>query len=215
MDADKEKSVYEVLSKIDLSDRVEKKGRFSYVSWSDAVAVLLENYPKSTWEVTKWSEGMPYCQTTTGAFVEVAVTVEGITRTQVHPVLDHSNKPIPSPNAFQINTSIQRCLAKAIALHGLSLYIFRGEDLPPSDLVGDEPMDTVDVDGDRVKKAAKYFMTTIDADIEEDVRTLKLKDFNAKLTNDEKIAVQALLKGKAEGSGRIYSTILKDYLKEK
>jgi len=207
------KSVYEVLSRIDLSDKVEKKGRFSYVSWSDAVAVLLENYPLSTWEVTKWSEGMPYCQATTGAFVEVSVTVEGITRTQVHPVLDHTNKPIPSPNAFQINTSIQRCLAKAIALHGLSLYIFRGEDLPPSEVIGDEPMDTKPVSQDRVRAAADYFMKKIDADLDEDLKTQALKDFNNKLTNDEKIAVQALLKGKAEGSNRIYSTILKDYLK--
>ena len=52
--------------------------------------------------------------------------------TQVHPVLDHQNKAITAPNAFQINTSIQRCLAKAIALHGLGIHIYAGEDLPPS-----------------------------------------------------------------------------------
>ena len=52
--------------------------------------------------------------------------------TQVHPVLNHQNKPIPTPNAFEINTSIQRCLAKAIALHGLGIHLFAGEDLPPS-----------------------------------------------------------------------------------
>ena len=52
--------------------------------------------------------------------------------TQVHPVLDHQNKSITSPNSFQINTSIQRCLAKAIALHGLGIHLFAGEDLPPS-----------------------------------------------------------------------------------
>ncbi|MGM9458240.1 DUF1071 domain-containing protein, partial [Lacticaseibacillus rhamnosus] len=54
----------------------------------------------------------------------------GVTLSQVHPVLDNRNKPIEKPNAFQINTSIQRCLAKAIALHGLGLYIYQGEDLP-------------------------------------------------------------------------------------
>jgi len=52
--------------------------------------------------------------------------------TQVHPVLDHQNKAVTAPNAFQINTSIQRCLTKAIALHGLGLHLYAGEDLPPS-----------------------------------------------------------------------------------
>jgi hypothetical protein len=51
---------------------------------------------------------------------------------QLHPVLDGKNKPIASPTAFDINTSIQRCLVKAIALHGLGLYIYAGEDLPDS-----------------------------------------------------------------------------------
>jgi hypothetical protein len=63
-------------------------------------------------------------------FVEVAVTVQGVTLSQLHPVLDHRNRPIPAPTAFEINTSIQRALVKAIALHGLGLYIYAGEDLP-------------------------------------------------------------------------------------
>ena len=69
-------------------------------------------------------------KTECGYFVEVAVTVKGITLSQIHPVLDNRNKPLEKPNAFDINTSIQRCLVKAIALHGLGLYIYAGEDLP-------------------------------------------------------------------------------------
>ena len=76
-------------------------------------------------------------KTDTGYFVQVTVNVDGVDRTQVHPVLDNKNQSIDSPNAFQINTSIQRCLAKAIALHGLGLYIFAGEDLPESDPLSD------------------------------------------------------------------------------
>ena len=56
-----------------------------------------------------------------------------ITRSQVHPVTDNRNQTIAQPTAQDINTSIQRCLAKAIALHGLGLYIFAGEDLPEPD----------------------------------------------------------------------------------
>jgi hypothetical protein len=60
----------------------------------------------------------------------VAVTVEGVRLSQIHPVLDSKNKVIAEPNAFDINTSIQRCLVKAIALHGLGLYVYAGEDIP-------------------------------------------------------------------------------------
>lgn len=53
-----------------------------------------------------------------------------MTLSQIHPVLDGKNRPLAEPTAFDINTSIQRCLVKAIALHGLGLYIYAGEDLP-------------------------------------------------------------------------------------
>ena len=117
------------LSKIDVSEHVEKKNNFSYLSWSYAISQLRSFDPEATWEILRF-EGMPYLKTECGYFVEVAVTVKGLTLSQIHPVLDHRNKPIEQPNAFQINTSIQRCLVKAIALHGLGLYIYAGEDLP-------------------------------------------------------------------------------------
>jgi hypothetical protein len=126
-------SAFKTLSKIDVSEHIEKKGNFSYLSWAWAVRVLLEHFPESTWEVHTYFDNSvetPYMRTEAGAFVQVSVNVEGIRRSQVHPVLDHTNKTVLEPNAFQINTAIQRCLAKAIALHGLGLYIYAGEDLP-------------------------------------------------------------------------------------
>ena len=126
-------SAFSVLSKIDVSEHTEKKGNYTYLSWAWAVKVLLEEFPKATWEVhTFFENGLetPYMRTEAGAFVQVTVIVDSVRRTQVHPVLDHMNKTVTEPNAFQINNSIQRCLAKAIALHGLGLYIYAGEDLP-------------------------------------------------------------------------------------
>jgi hypothetical protein len=117
------------LSKIDVSEHVEKKGKFSYLSWAWAVDQLRKKHPEATWEVIRFN-GMPFMNTDCGYFVEVAVTVNGVTLSQIHPVLDNFNKPIAKPTSFQINTSIQRCLVKAIALHGLGLYIYAGEDLP-------------------------------------------------------------------------------------
>ena len=128
-----ETNYFEQLNEIDVSEHTEKKGNFTYLSWAWAVRELLKVDPTATWEVHEWGlEGnrQPYMQTEAGCFVKVTVWVGGIQKTQVHPVLDNRNQTIEKPNAFQVNTSIQRCLAKAIALHGLGLYIFAGEDLP-------------------------------------------------------------------------------------
>src|SRR6185312_1524691 len=121
---------FEELNKINCSDKVEKKGGFSYLSWPFAVGELLKKHPDATWRVFENSEGSPYFQTPTGSYVKVGATVNGVERIQWHPVLNHQNKVIHEPDAFQINTSIQHGLVKAIALHGLGLYIYAGEDLP-------------------------------------------------------------------------------------
>lgn len=117
------------LTAINVNEHVEKKGGFSYLSWPFAVAQLRLADPTATWEVRRF-DGLPYLATEAGVFVEVAVTVHGVTLSQIHPVLDGRNRPLLAPSAFDINTSLQRCLVKAIALHGLGLYIYAGEDLP-------------------------------------------------------------------------------------
>jgi hypothetical protein len=76
---------------------------------------------------------VPFLRDQSGCYVKVTVTIQGLDRTEILPVLNHINKPIPNPNSFEINTSIKRCLAKCLALHGLGLYIYRGEDLPFED----------------------------------------------------------------------------------
>ena len=117
------------LNAINVSAHIEKKGGFSYLSWPYAVAQLRLADPTASWTVVRFN-GLPYLATEAGVFVEVAVTVQGITLSQIHPVLDGRNRPLMAPNAFDINTSIQRCLVKCIALFGLGLYIYAGEDLP-------------------------------------------------------------------------------------
>jgi len=121
---------FQELSKIDASKKIEKKGQFSYLSWAHSVEELGMFDPTATWEVIRF-DGLPYLKSEVGFFVEVVVTVKGVTKTQIHPVLDNRNAPISKPNSFHINTSIQRCLAKAIALHGLGLSIYYGEDILP------------------------------------------------------------------------------------
>jgi hypothetical protein len=124
------------LFQINVNEHVQSKGQFRFLSWPYAVAQLRLHEPTATWEVKRF-DGMPFLRSETGYFVEVAVTVQGITLSQLHPVLDSKNRPIEQPTVFDINTSIQRCLVKAIALHGLGLYIYAGEDLPVGEASND------------------------------------------------------------------------------
>ena len=117
------------LNAINVNEHIEQKGGFKYLSWPFAVAQLRLADPTATWEVRRFN-GLPFLICEAGVFVEVAVTVSAVTLSQIHPVLDGRNRPLMAPNAFDINTSIQRCLVKAIALHGLGLYVYAGEDLP-------------------------------------------------------------------------------------
>ena len=126
-------STFIKLNKTDVSKYTEKKGKFTYLSWAYAVRELKKACPTARWGVTKAEDGSPFFVTECGYFVDVWVEVDGISLSQIHPVLDNRNQPIEKPNAFQINTSLQRALAKAIALHGLGLYIFAGDDLPEPD----------------------------------------------------------------------------------
>lgn len=145
MDQQSEGNSFVRLSSIDVARHIEKKGNFAYLSWPFAVSELRKADPLACWEVIRFN-GLPYLATETGFYVEVAVTVEGVTLSQVHPVLDTRNKPIQNPTAFDINTSIQRCLVKSIALHGLGLSVYAGEDLanletapPPTAAVKEKP----------------------------------------------------------------------------
>jgi hypothetical protein len=127
------KSVWETLSAIDVKDKTKKKGSMTYLPWAWAWGELKKKYPEATFK-KHIHDGMAYIKDEKGnTFVEVTVTVEGISATELFPVLNYSNKPIQNPNAFEVNTALQRGLAKAIAYHGLGHYIYAGEDLPQSD----------------------------------------------------------------------------------
>ncbi len=152
------------LNQLNVSEHLEKKGSFNYLSWPFAVAQLRLADPAATWDVRRF-DGLPYLKTETGYFVEVAVTVQGVTLSQIHPVLDGKNQPIFEPTAFDVNTSIQRCLVKAIALHGLGLYVYAGEDLPEGEEAKPTPpkAPTTPIGGPRITPAQlRYIERLID-----------------------------------------------------
>jgi hypothetical protein len=120
------------LLKINVNDHTEKKNGLTYLSWAWAWQEALKADATATFDVQTF-EGKHYMDVNGTGMVWVTVTMLGQGRTCMLPVMNHRNQPIPNPDAFQVNTAIMRCMTKALALHGLSLYIYAGEDLPEED----------------------------------------------------------------------------------
>ena len=115
---------YVELRKINVNDYIEHKNGLAYLSWSWAVDQLLQLDESASWE---YAEPRLFGET---MMVFCTVHAFGKSRTAQLPVMDFRNKAIHNPDAFSVNTAMQRCLAKAISLHGLGMYIYAGEDLP-------------------------------------------------------------------------------------
>jgi hypothetical protein len=119
----------EALLKTDVNTHTEKKNNLTYLSWAWAWAEALKADPKSTFKVEMFGDKC-FMDINGTAMVWVTVTMFDKPMTCQLPVMDYRNKAIPSPDAFQVNTAIMRCMTKALSLHGLGLYIYAGEDLP-------------------------------------------------------------------------------------
>jgi len=149
-------SKFQELRKIDVSKYTEKKGRFSYLSWSWAVDTLLQHCESATWTYAD-----PLTLPDGSMMVFCTVKAFGKEMTAQLPVLDFKNQAIKNPNAMQLNTAMQRCLAKAIALQGLGLYVFQGEDLPEGDVL--ERIENIHKE-QGINKARQYFNGLDEAD---------------------------------------------------
>ena len=132
----KPKSVFEVLSTIDVSEHIEKKNGLSYLSWAWAWAELKKNYPLSYYTVYHNENDWNYFTDGKTCWVKTGVTVVDGDYVQEYieelPVMDFKNASVPlgQITSTAVNKAIQRSLTKAIARHGLGLYIYAGEDMP-------------------------------------------------------------------------------------
>ena len=127
------KSTFDTLYAVNVSDKIEKKGSLDYLSWASAWAEVKKIYPDVTFQVYE-NEGYPglcYFHDGSYAWVKVGVTINDLEHINHLPVMDYRNKSIPLDKltSMDVNTAIQRCLTKAIALHGLGLSIYNGEDI--------------------------------------------------------------------------------------
>ena len=126
------KNYFTDLNGVDVSKKVEKKNGLSYLSWAWAWAELKKRYPDSTYTIYENENGLFYHTDGRTAWVKTGVTVNGIEHIEYLPVMDYRNNSIPLDKltSFDVNKAIQRSLTKAVARHGLGLYIYAGEDLP-------------------------------------------------------------------------------------
>jgi len=125
--------VWNRLSKLNVNDDKEKKGKFDYLSWADAWKSVQNNSNSASYTM---DEDIVYPDTTRE--VRSTVTIDGVSHMMWLAVMDHNNRAIKNPDAAAINKSRMRCLVKTIAMHGIGLYIYAGEDLPdvdPADLL--------------------------------------------------------------------------------
>ena len=124
------------LNKIDVNDKIEKKNGLSYLSWAYAWGELKKRFPNATYKI--YENTLPngyvvnYFTDGKTSYVKTSVTVNDIEHIEELPVMDFRNKSIPleAMTSFDVNKAIQRSLTKAVARHGLGLYIYAGEDLP-------------------------------------------------------------------------------------
>ena len=151
------KNYFETLNSINVNEHTEKKQNLTYLSWCWALSETLKLYPNMTYEIERFENNLPYTyDEKTGYMVYTKVTIEGVTREMWLPVMDSNNKAMKSEpytyvvkeykngkatggyidkqveaaTMFDINKTIMRCLVKNLAMFGLGMYIYAGEDLP-------------------------------------------------------------------------------------
>jgi hypothetical protein len=123
---------FAVLNGINVKDKTEKKNGLTYLSWAWAWGEVKKLHPDAVYTIYENKDGLFYHTDGKTCWVKTGVTVNGIEHIEYLPVMDHRNNSIPleKVTSFEVNKTIQRSLTKAVARHGLGLYIYAGEDLP-------------------------------------------------------------------------------------
>ena len=167
---------FKLLNSIDVSEHVEKKNNLSYLSWAWAWAELKKVFPDATYTIYENNEGWNYFTDGRTGWVKTGVTVNGIEHIEYLPIMDFRNKSIPLDNitSFDVNKAIQRSLTKAVARHGLGLYIYAGEDLPDALINAEDAAALTEL----LKK--KFTDEQIEKTLEEGYKVKKVEELNVK-----------------------------------
>ena len=194
-----------MLLKKNVNDHVEKKNGLSYLSWAWAWAEALKADPKASYKIEMFNCKC-YMEINGTAMVFVTVTMFDKPMTCQLPVMDYRNKAILNPDAFAVNTAIMRCMTKALALHGLGLYLYSGEDVPEE---GDKQekiiisptqgaQDNIPIDELRYLEEVAIELIAMCEQGDPRAALVKLDEEN--LDNEQKIALWTLLPSKVRSA---------------
>lgn len=180
-------TVFKTLNAVNVTPFTEKFNNLSYLTWSKAIEVVLDLYPDMSYEIVFNEEtNLPYFVSDEGIMCYTKVTIEGVTRMMWLPVMDHTNramkttpyeyqvfdkyqkkfvtKTVEAATMFDINKTIMRCLTKNLAMFGLGLHIYMGEDLP-TPVKEEEERKANEAKKEAEKKAAEAMMKQATADV--------------------------------------------------
>lgn len=183
------------LNNINVQDKIEKKNGLSYLSWPFAWGELKKRHPDATYSIYENCEGWNYHTDGNTCWVKTGVTVNGIECIEYLPIMDFKNKSIPLGNvtSFDVNKAIQRSLTKAVARHGLGLYVYAGEDLPECE----QPQKGVE---DAAELINSYFPTE-----ECELCGKPIEDYRD--AKGKRVSAQRLIENsKAKYDGKVYCT---------
>jgi Protein of unknown function (DUF1071) len=189
---------YSEIRKVNVNEHIEQKNGLNYLSWAWAVDQLLQLDSTATWS---YGEPVRFGET---LMVFCTVKAFGKEMTAQLPVMDYRNKAIANPDAMSVNTAMQRCLAKAIALHGLGLYIYTGEDLPKEDVVQAPQAVTPNAGAlDGISKEDMDILHELSESFTNYVKQNKLeaaREIWSSLDNEQKTALWSLLDSKTRST---------------
>lgn len=192
----KKKSVFETLNAINVNGRTETKNGLTYLSWAWAWATAKEHYPEATYIIYEDADGLFYHRDHRSAWVKTGVTIEGIEHIEYLPVMDFRNNSIPLEKiqSTDVNKAIQRSLTKALARHGLGLYVYAGEDLPSVEKeqtkVEEKKTTTVEVKGipdDKMMDMLRYVAENKELGLKQLVANIEQK-YHVTKTQEKEIA---------------------------
>ena len=140
-------NAFEILNKVNVNGHTEKKNGLTYLSWAWAWAEVKKAFPDAFYTIYENANGWFYHTDGRTAWVKTGVTIEGLEHIEYLPVMDFKNRSIPADQltSFDVNKAIQRSLTKAVARHGLGLYIYAGEDLPEGEEAPVPPKEAAEI----------------------------------------------------------------------
>lgn len=203
---------FSLLNGINVNDKTEQKGELTYLSWAWAWGEVKKLFPDATYTIYENDKGWNYHTDGKTCWVKTGVTVNGIEHIEYLPVMDHRNNSIYADKvtSFDVNKAIQRSLTKAVARHGLGLYIYAGEDLPECDRADEEAKKALEQSQyDEAIRAAQELLEAVKDAESANAAAPYLKDISHAMTSERDVNI--MWNRHIKSLGLIYDRILKAY----